>query len=45
MVEYIALGGVLLAVVASAVFALRMSYEKFCIRTGKPFKSWIKEPR
>jgi hypothetical protein len=25
------------------VVALRMSYEKFCIRTGKPFRSWIKD--
>ena len=30
-------------VVAVGVFAIRMSYEKYCIRTRKPFHSWIKD--
>ncbi len=28
---------------AVCVFAIRMSYEKYCIRTRKPFKSWIND--
>lgn len=30
-------------IAALMVLAMRMSYEKYCIRTRKPFKSWIKD--
>jgi len=41
----ISLLAVLLFTVGACTFAIRMSYEKFCIRTGKPFKSWLGEGR
>lgn len=28
-------------VIGLSIFAVRMSYEKMCIRTRKPFKSWL----
>jgi len=34
---------IIIVVVAAGVFAMRMSYEKYCIRTRKPFLSWIKD--
>lgn len=30
-------------VFVAVVFAMRMSYEKYCIRTHKPFRSWLRE--
>ena len=32
-----------IVVLALVVFAIRMSYEKFCIRMQRPFKSWLKD--
>lgn len=31
----------MVGVIAACIFAMRMSYEKFCIRTRKPFRSWL----
>ena len=30
-----------LVIIALTGFAMRMSYEKYCLRTRKPFRSWL----
>jgi len=42
IVFLVLIGGVILvATLTLAIYAYRMSYEKYCIRTGKPFRSWL----
>lgn len=38
-------GAAIVFVIGTATYAIRMSYEKMCIRTRKPFKSWIGDGR
>jgi hypothetical protein len=35
----------LVGVILIAGFAMRMSYEKFCLRSGIPFRSWLGKGR
>lgn len=39
------LSAVLILTVGIATFAIRMSYEKYCVRTRKPFRSWLGKDR
>jgi hypothetical protein len=37
------LAAIILFTITSCTWACRMSYEKYCLRVNKPFKTWLRE--